>query len=47
MMNNVLGDFGYTGIGDIKSNRKTCFTIILPKLIGDNQKTKHSMELIY
>ena len=37
MMNNIIEDLGYTGIGDKKSNRKTFFTITLPKLVEDIQ----------
>ena len=36
MYNNVR-DLGYTGVGDKKSNRKTLFTITLPKLVDDIQ----------
>ena len=32
MMDNIISDLGYTGIGDTQSNRKTFLTITLPKL---------------
>ena len=32
-MYNIERDLGYTGVGDKKSNRKTFFTITLPKLV--------------
>ena len=32
MMNNIINDFGYTGISDRDSKRKTFFTMRLPKL---------------
>ena len=35
---NIVRDLGYTGVGDKKSNRKTFFTITLPKLVDDIQK---------
>ena len=31
MMDNIKSDLGYTGIGDRQSNRKTFFTITIPK----------------
>ena len=37
MMNNIIRDLGYTGIGDKKSNRKTFLTEILPKLVNEIQ----------
>ena len=37
MMNNIIKDLGYTCVGDKKSNRKTFFTITLPKLVDENQ----------
>ena len=37
MMNNIIRDLGYTRVGDKKSNRKTFFTITLPKLIDEIQ----------
>ena len=33
MLNNIINDLGYTGIGDMKSKRKTFLTITLPKLV--------------
>ena len=33
----IVRDLGYTGVGGIKSNRKTFFTIIPPKLVDDIQ----------
>ena len=38
MMNNIIGDLGYTGVGDKKWNRKTFFTKILPMIVDDIQK---------
>ena len=35
MMKNVIGDLGYTGVGDRDSKRKTFFTITLPKLVDE------------
>ena len=37
MMNNIINDLGYTGIGDKPSKRKKFFTITLPKLIEEIQ----------
>ena len=37
MMNNILRDVKYTGVGDKQSYRKTFFTIKLPKLVEDIQ----------
>ena len=37
MMNNILNDLKYTGIGDRDSKRKTFFTITLPNLVEDSQ----------
>ena len=37
MLNNIIGDLGYTGIGDHTSKRKTFLTITLPKLIEEIQ----------
>ena len=37
MMYNIINDLGYTGIGDRPSNRKTFFTITLPKLVEEFQ----------
>ena len=37
MMNNIIRDLGYTGEGDRKSNRKTFFTTMLPKLVEEIQ----------
>ena len=37
MLNNIIGDLGYTGIGDNKSKRKTFPTETLPKLVEDIQ----------
>ena len=33
MMNNIINDLGYTGVGDRDSKRKTFLTITLPKLV--------------
>ena len=35
MMNNIIRDLGYTGVGDKQSNRKTYFTLTLPKLVEE------------
>ena len=46
MMNKIIRDLGFTGIGDKKSNRKTFFTITLSKLIDDIQnKTFNEIDL--
>ena len=37
MMDNIIKDLGYTGIGDKKSNRKTFFTKTIPKLVQEIQ----------
>ena len=37
MLYNIINDFGYTGIGDIKSKRKTFLTEKLPKLVENIQ----------
>ena len=37
MLNNIIRDLGYTGIGDDTSKRKTFFTKKLPKLVEDIQ----------
>ena len=37
MRNNIIRDLGYTGKGDRQSNRKTFFTITLPKLVEENE----------
>ena len=38
MMNNILNDLGFTGVGDKPSKRKLfCFTKTLPKLVEDIQ----------
>ena len=37
MLNNIIRDLGYTGIGDHKSFRKTFLTEKLPKLVEDIQ----------
>ena len=37
MLNNIIRDLGYTGIGDNKSKRKTFLTEKLPKLVEDIQ----------
>ena len=37
MLNNIVRDLGYTGIGDNKSKRKTFLTITLPKLVEEIQ----------
>ena len=33
MMNNIINDLGYTGVGDRDSKRKTFLTVTLPKLV--------------
>ena len=33
MLNNIISDLGYTGIGDIKSKRKVFLTGTLPRLV--------------
>ena len=38
LMNNIISDLGYTGVGDRNSKRKTFFTKALPKVAGDIQK---------
>ena len=35
--NKIIGELGYTGVGDRKPNRKTIFTITLPKLFEEIQ----------
>ena len=46
MMNNIIRDLGYTGIGDKKTNRTTFFTITLPKFVEDIQnKTFNEIDL--
>ena len=46
MMNNIIRDLGYTGVGDRKSNRKTFFTIELAKVSGEIQnKTFDELDL--
>jgi len=37
MMNNIIRDLGYTGIGDKRSARKTFFTKTLPELVEQIQ----------
>ena len=37
MMKNIIKDLGYTGREDRDSERKTFFTITLPKLIDETQ----------
>ena len=37
MMNNIINDFGYTGVGDRPSDRKTFLTITLLKLVDEIQ----------
>ena len=37
MLNNIINDLGYTGIGDIKSKRKIFLTEKLPKLVEEIQ----------
>ena len=37
MMNNIINDLGYTGVGDRASNIKTVFTKNLPKLVKEIQ----------
>ena len=42
MMNNIIRDLGYTGIGDYKSHRKTFLTETLPKLVEEIQNKTYS-----
>ena len=35
--NKIIGELGYTGVGDRKPNRKTIFTITLPKIVEEMQ----------
>ena len=37
MLNNIIRDLGYTGVGDYQSKRKTFLTETLPKLVEDIQ----------
>ena len=37
MMNNIVNDLGYTGVGDKDSKRKTFLTTTLPKLVDETQ----------
>ena len=37
MLNNIINDLGYTGMGDRDSKRKTFFTKTLPKLVEEIQ----------
>ena len=37
MMNNIINDLGYPGVGDRDSKRETFFTIKLPKLVDEFQ----------
>ena len=37
MLNNIIRDLGYTGIGDYPSKRKTFLTITLPKIVEEIQ----------
>ena len=37
MMNNIIRDFGYTGVADRHSNQKTMLTITLPELVENFQ----------
>ena len=37
MLNNIINDLGYTGIGDRDSKRKTFLTKTLPKLVEETQ----------
>ena len=37
MLNNIIRDLGYTGIGDNKSKRKTFLSETLPRLVEENQ----------
>ena len=37
MMNNIIRDLGYTGVGDKKSNRKIFLTTTLPELVEEIQ----------
>ena len=34
-MNIIINDFGYTGVADKKTNKKTFLTIALPKLVDE------------
>ena len=45
MMNSILFDLGYTGVGDRDSKRKTFFAKLLPKLVDEIQN-KTSDELV-
>ena len=46
MMNNIIRDLGYTGVGNRKSNRKTFFTITLLELVDEIQnKTSDEIDL--
>ena len=46
MMNNILRDVKYTGIGDRHSKRKTFFTIELPKRVNEiRKKTFNGIDL--
>ena len=46
MMNNILRDVNYSGIGDRTSKQKTFFTITLPKLVEEIQdKTFKEIDL--
>ena len=37
MINNIINDLSYTGVGDSYSNRKSFFTLKLPKLVDEIQ----------
>ena len=37
MMQKIINDLGYTGVGDKPTNRKTIFTITLPELVEEIQ----------
>ena len=46
MMNNIITDLGYTGIGDEQSKRKTFLTVTLPNLVEEIQnKTFDEIDL--
>ena len=46
MMNIIINDLGYTGVGDYSSKRKTFFTKTLPKVVeGFQKKTIDEIDL--
>ena len=45
MLNNIIRDLGYTGIGDHKSFRKIFLTENFPKLVEEIQNKTHSKKL--